>query len=93
MFGGIPPYAWLGSLVLSRVPTQHTQILMPLQDPDASHAKPCTVNPYAGAAFQQCQQFLTPVPAPNVSCTKSFFLYRFPTIQIIAYSGAASQQL
>ncbi|MBW0506742.1 hypothetical protein O181_046457 [Austropuccinia psidii MF-1] len=61
------PYASPGSLVLSRIPTHHTQILMPVHDPDASHTKPCTVNPYARAAFPQCQQFLTPVQAPNAS--------------------------
>ncbi|MBW0554212.1 hypothetical protein O181_093927 [Austropuccinia psidii MF-1] len=62
-------------------------------DPKASHAKPCTVNPYAGAAFQQCQQFLTPVQAPDASHAKSLCLYRFPTTQIVPYAGEASQQL
>ncbi|MBW0519885.1 hypothetical protein O181_059600 [Austropuccinia psidii MF-1] len=66
---------------------------MPIQDPNTSHAKPCTVNPYSGAAFQKFQQFLMPVQAPDASHTKSLHFYRFPTIQIIPYACAASQQL
>ncbi|MBW0538352.1 hypothetical protein O181_078067 [Austropuccinia psidii MF-1] len=66
---------------------------MPVQDPNVLHAKPCTVNPYARAAFLQCQQFLTPFQAPNASPTKSLRVYRLPIIQIIAYARAASQQL
>ncbi|MBW0487839.1 hypothetical protein O181_027554 [Austropuccinia psidii MF-1] len=69
------------------------QFLTPVQDPNALHAKPCAVNPYAGAAFQQFQQFLTPVQAPNASHAKSLCMYRLPTIPIIAYARAALQQL
>ncbi|MBW0566044.1 hypothetical protein O181_105759 [Austropuccinia psidii MF-1] len=43
------------------------QILIPVQDPNASHAKPCTVNPYTGAALQKLQHFLMRVQAPNAS--------------------------
>ncbi|MBW0478774.1 hypothetical protein O181_018489 [Austropuccinia psidii MF-1] len=89
----MPPYACPGSLFFSRIPTPHTQILMPVQDPNTSHAKPCTVNPYAGAAFQQCQQFLMAVQTPNASQAKYLALYRFPTIKIIPYARAASQKL
>ncbi|MBW0522710.1 hypothetical protein O181_062425 [Austropuccinia psidii MF-1] len=67
----------------------HTQILMPVQDPNASHAKLCAENLHSGEAFQKYQHFLTPVQAPNASQVKSLCLYRFPTIQIIAYAGAA----
>ncbi|MBW0487409.1 hypothetical protein O181_027124 [Austropuccinia psidii MF-1] len=88
MYGGMPLYACPGSLILSRIPTCRTQILMPVQDPNTLHAKPCT-----GEAFQQCQQFPTPVQAPNASHTKSLRLYRLPTIQIIAYARAALPQL
>ncbi|MBW0580214.1 hypothetical protein O181_119929 [Austropuccinia psidii MF-1] len=65
---------------------------MPVQDPDALYAKPCAVNPYAGAAFQQCQKFLTPFQAPKSSYAKSLCLYRLPKIQIIAYAREASRQ-
>ncbi|MBW0487746.1 hypothetical protein O181_027461 [Austropuccinia psidii MF-1] len=78
---------WHATIRLSRIPTHHTQILTPVQDPDASHAKPCAVNPYAREAFHQCQQFLTPVQPLKASHTKSLRLYRFPTIQIISYDG------
>ncbi|MBW0484204.1 hypothetical protein O181_023919 [Austropuccinia psidii MF-1] len=84
---------WHVTIHLSRIPTHHTQILTPVQDPDASHAKPCAVDPYSREAFQQCQQFLTPFQAPNLSHTKSLCLYRFPTIEIIAYRRAAPGQL
>ncbi|MBW0584338.1 hypothetical protein O181_124053 [Austropuccinia psidii MF-1] len=85
----MPLYACPGSLVLSRIPMRQTQILMPVQDHNASHANNCAVNPYSGEAFRKCKQFLTPVQAPNVSQAKSLCLYRSPTIQIIAYAGAA----
>ncbi|MBW0499181.1 hypothetical protein O181_038896 [Austropuccinia psidii MF-1] len=90
----MPLYACPGSLVLSRIPTHHTQILMPVQDPQASHTKPCTVNPWAGAALHKCQPFLTPVQAPDTPHAKSLCLYRFPTIQIIPYTvtGALGQK-
>ncbi|MBW0575188.1 hypothetical protein O181_114903 [Austropuccinia psidii MF-1] len=65
---------------------------MPVQDPDALHAKPCAVNPYSGAALQQCQKFLTPVQAPKASHAKSLRLYRLQTIQTIAYAREASRQ-
>ncbi|MBW0593222.1 hypothetical protein O181_132937 [Austropuccinia psidii MF-1] len=76
----MPPYAWRGSLLLfahkslhlSRIPTLHTQILTPNQDPDASHVKPCAVNPYAGAASHKCQKFLMLVQAPNTSHTNPY---------------------
>ncbi|MBW0478310.1 hypothetical protein O181_018025 [Austropuccinia psidii MF-1] len=84
---------WNSTVHLSRILTHHTQILTPVQDHNASHAKTCAVNPYASAAFQQCQQLLTPVQAPDTSHRNSLCLYRFPTIQIIAYAGAALQQL
>ncbi|MBW0510415.1 hypothetical protein O181_050130 [Austropuccinia psidii MF-1] len=71
----------------------HRQFLKPVQDPEALHAKPCAVNPYARAALQQCQQFLTPVQATNASHRKSLRLYRLLTIQIIAYARAALGQL
>ncbi|MBW0483692.1 hypothetical protein O181_023407 [Austropuccinia psidii MF-1] len=93
MYSGMPLYACPVSLVLSRIPMHHMQILTPFQDPNASHAKPCAANTYAREAFQQCQKFFTPVQAPNVSHTKSLGLYRFPTIQIIPYAGEASRQL
>ncbi|MBW0480321.1 hypothetical protein O181_020036 [Austropuccinia psidii MF-1] len=86
----MPLYACPGSLVLSRIPTQ---ILILVQDPNASHAKPCAVNPYARAAFPQYQKFLTPVQAPNASHAKYLCLYMFPTIQIIPYARVASKQL
>ncbi|MBW0495649.1 hypothetical protein O181_035364 [Austropuccinia psidii MF-1] len=38
-----------------------------IQDPNTSHTKPCAVNPYAGAASRQCQQFLMLVQDPNAS--------------------------
>ncbi|MBW0533256.1 hypothetical protein O181_072971 [Austropuccinia psidii MF-1] len=80
---------WHATVCLSRIPTLHKQILMLVKDPNASHAKPFTVNPYAWAAFQQCQQYLMPVQAPEASHAKSLGLYRFPTLQITAYAGAA----
>ncbi|MBW0492045.1 hypothetical protein O181_031760 [Austropuccinia psidii MF-1] len=103
MYGGMPPYACPGPLVLSRIPTRRTQILTPVQDPDTSHTKPCTVNPYAGEAFQKLRHFLMRVQDPNTSranpyswagsqsfmCT-SLHLYRFPTIQTIPYAWEAS---
>ncbi|MBW0554816.1 hypothetical protein O181_094531 [Austropuccinia psidii MF-1] len=90
MYGGMPPYVCPGSLVLPRIPTRHTQILMPVQDSNVSHTKPCAVNPYTREAFQK---FLTPFQAPETSHAKSLRLYMFPTIQIIAYARAASRQL
>ncbi|MBW0557604.1 hypothetical protein O181_097319 [Austropuccinia psidii MF-1] len=66
---------------------------MLVQDPNTSHAKPCAVNPNAKEAFWQCQQVLMPFQAPDGSHAKSLRLYRFPTIQIIPYDEAASQQL
>ncbi|MBW0508228.1 hypothetical protein O181_047943 [Austropuccinia psidii MF-1] len=81
------------------------QILTPVQDPNASHSKPCALHPYAGAASQQCKQFLTLFQAPDSShsnpytCTgsqhftrTSLCLCRFPTIQTIPYAWEASQQ-
>ncbi|MBW0544832.1 hypothetical protein O181_084547 [Austropuccinia psidii MF-1] len=80
-------------LHLSRIPTLHMQIPTPVQDPNASHAKPCTVNPYTGAASQQCQQCLMLVQAPNAShanpyvvqvpdnSNSSLRLCRLPTIK------------
>ncbi|MBW0522359.1 hypothetical protein O181_062074 [Austropuccinia psidii MF-1] len=93
MYSGIPPYTCAGSLVLSRIPMCHMQILTPVQDPDMLHAKPCAGNPYAGAAFPQCQPFLIPIQAPNASHTKSLHVYRLPKSQIIAYARAALRQL
>ncbi|MBW0525004.1 hypothetical protein O181_064719 [Austropuccinia psidii MF-1] len=84
---------WHATVRLSRIPTRHRQFLTPVQDPDMLHAKPCTVNPYAVAAFRQCQQFLTPVQAPKTSHSKSLHMYRLPTIPIIAYAKAAWRQL
>ncbi|MBW0550545.1 hypothetical protein O181_090260 [Austropuccinia psidii MF-1] len=55
------------SLHFTRIPTLHTQILTPVQDPNTSHAKPCAVNPYAREASQQCQQFFRLFQAPNTS--------------------------
>ncbi|MBW0471638.1 hypothetical protein O181_011353 [Austropuccinia psidii MF-1] len=43
------------------------QILTPVQDPNASHAKPCTVNPCAGEASRKCQHFLMLFQALNAS--------------------------
>ncbi|MBW0521940.1 hypothetical protein O181_061655 [Austropuccinia psidii MF-1] len=69
------------------------QIPTPVQDPNSLHAKPCAVNPYTGAASQQCQQFLMLVPAPNASHANPYVvqvpdnsnnflrLCRLPTIQ------------
>ncbi|MBW0502288.1 hypothetical protein O181_042003 [Austropuccinia psidii MF-1] len=68
----------------------HMQIHIPVQDPDASHAKPCAVNPYAGAAFQQCQQFLTAVQAPS-SCTGSLHCGSLLTAPTLPYAGSRSQ--
>ncbi|MBW0584955.1 hypothetical protein O181_124670 [Austropuccinia psidii MF-1] len=89
----MPPYTCPGSLVLSRILTNHTQIRMPVQDPHASHTKPFATNPYAEAAFRQSQQVLKSFQAPNASQAKSLRLYSCPTIQIIAYARAASRQL
>ncbi|MBW0561885.1 hypothetical protein O181_101600 [Austropuccinia psidii MF-1] len=105
MYSGMPPYSWRvflllfahKSLHLSRIPTLHTQILTPNQDPDASHVKPC-----AGAASQKCQQFLMLVQAPNTShtnpyaCTGSqiFKLHTggsLLTIPTLPYTGAGFQ--
>ncbi|MBW0530559.1 hypothetical protein O181_070274 [Austropuccinia psidii MF-1] len=87
-------HLWWHTIVrLSRISTRHTQILTPVQDPNSSHEKLSTVNTYARAAFRQCQQFLTPVKDPDASHAKPLHLYRFPTIQIIPYTGEASQQL
>ncbi|MBW0540120.1 hypothetical protein O181_079835 [Austropuccinia psidii MF-1] len=101
----MPPYACPGSLVLSRIPTRHTRILMPDQDPNASHAKPYAINSYAREASQKLQHFLMWVQAPKAShanpysCTgsqhfthTSLCLDRFLTIQTIPYAWAASQQ-
>ncbi|MBW0498773.1 hypothetical protein O181_038488 [Austropuccinia psidii MF-1] len=108
MYGGMPPYMspgfWLffshTSLCFSRIPTLHTQILMPVQDPNASHAKPCAVNPYAREASQQFQQFLRLFQAPNSSHANPYASAGFrhfthkslrrgsvPTILKIAYAG------
>ncbi|MBW0519817.1 hypothetical protein O181_059532 [Austropuccinia psidii MF-1] len=84
---------WHATVCLSRIPMHHREFLMPVQDPDALHAKPCAVNPYAGAAFQQSQKFLMLAQAPNASNAKSLCLYRLPTIHIIPYARAALQQL
>ncbi|MBW0515675.1 hypothetical protein O181_055390 [Austropuccinia psidii MF-1] len=54
------------------MPTLHTQIPMPIQDPDASNVKSCPVNPYAGAASPQFQKFLMLVQAPNTSHTNPY---------------------
>ncbi|MBW0486314.1 hypothetical protein O181_026029 [Austropuccinia psidii MF-1] len=81
---------WHATIRLSRIPTHHKKFLTPVQDPNTLHKKPCTVNPYAGEAFQQWQQFLMPVQDPNASHTNSLRLYRIPTIQIIAYARSAS---
>ncbi|MBW0512345.1 hypothetical protein O181_052060 [Austropuccinia psidii MF-1] len=91
MYGGMPPYACPGSLVLSRIPTRHRQVLTPVQDPNGLHAKPCTVNPYARAAFQKCQQFLMPVQAPNNS---NNFLRQgsLATAPTLPYVGAGTQR-
>ncbi|MBW0572302.1 hypothetical protein O181_112017 [Austropuccinia psidii MF-1] len=90
MYGGMPPYACPGSLVLSRIPTCHTQILIPVQDPNTSHTKPCAVNPYAGEAFQQCQQILIPVQVPDNSnnCLHQGSLATAPSLP---YVGAGAQ--
>ncbi|MBW0493489.1 hypothetical protein O181_033204 [Austropuccinia psidii MF-1] len=75
MYSGMTLYTWWGcllflaqtSLCLSRIPTLHTKILTTIQDPNASHIKPFTVNPYAREASRQCQQFLMLVQAPDPS--------------------------
>ncbi|MBW0569632.1 hypothetical protein O181_109347 [Austropuccinia psidii MF-1] len=84
---------WHATVRLSRIPTHHRQFLMPVQDADVLHVKPCTVTPYVREAFRQCQQLLMPVQAPNNSHAKYLRLYRLPTIQILAYARAASQKL
>ncbi|MBW0586841.1 hypothetical protein O181_126556 [Austropuccinia psidii MF-1] len=45
---------------------------MPVQDPTTSHAKPCIVNPYAGEASRQCQQFLMLSQAPVASHANTY---------------------
>ncbi|MBW0531493.1 hypothetical protein O181_071208 [Austropuccinia psidii MF-1] len=57
---------WHATVRLTRIPRHHTQILTPVQDPNASHAKPCTINPYAGAAFQKYQKI--PYACPGSQC-------------------------
>ncbi|MBW0552179.1 hypothetical protein O181_091894 [Austropuccinia psidii MF-1] len=84
---------WHATICFSWIPTRHTQILKPVQDPNTSYTKPFTVNPYAGAAFQQFKQFIRPVQAPYPSHARSLRFYRFATVQIIPYSGEASQKI
>ncbi|MBW0465754.1 hypothetical protein O181_005469 [Austropuccinia psidii MF-1] len=59
---------WHSTVPLSRIPMRHTQILTPVQDPYALHAKPWAVNPYACPGFQcfTCK-VLTPVQAHDNS--------------------------
>ncbi|MBW0523801.1 hypothetical protein O181_063516 [Austropuccinia psidii MF-1] len=45
---------------------------MPVHDPNASHTKPCAVNPYTGETSQQLRRFLIPVQAPNASHTNPY---------------------
>ncbi|MBW0471418.1 hypothetical protein O181_011133 [Austropuccinia psidii MF-1] len=84
-------------LCLSRIPTLHTQILTPVQDPNTSHAKPCAVNPYTGSSSQQCQHpensdiSLCQCRLPTLHI-QILTLCRFPTIQAIPYAGAGFQQ-
>ncbi|MBW0485052.1 hypothetical protein O181_024767 [Austropuccinia psidii MF-1] len=68
---------------------------MLVQDPDASHT-----NPYACPGSQRFTRKtllrgnLPTMPTiPDASHAKSLCLYRFLTIQIIAYAGAALRQL
>ncbi|MBW0540949.1 hypothetical protein O181_080664 [Austropuccinia psidii MF-1] len=51
----------------------HTQILMPVQDANTSHTKPCALNPYTRAASQKCKHFLTLVQAPNASHENTYY--------------------
>ncbi|MBW0564978.1 hypothetical protein O181_104693 [Austropuccinia psidii MF-1] len=87
----------------SRIPTLNMQILTLVQDPNASHAKPCAVNAYTRTASRQCRQFLTLfqlpmlhtqiltlVQVPNNS-NNSLRQGSLPTIQNIPYAGAGSQ--
>ncbi|MBW0492973.1 hypothetical protein O181_032688 [Austropuccinia psidii MF-1] len=55
------------------------QILTPIQNPSGSQMKPCAVNLYTREAYQQCQQCLTLVQAPDSSHTNP---YAFPGSQI-----------
>ncbi|MBW0589131.1 hypothetical protein O181_128846 [Austropuccinia psidii MF-1] len=80
MYSGISPYTRPGcflffahtSLHFSRIPTLQTQILTPVQDPNTSHAKPCTVNPYAREAFKKFQKLLRLAQAPNSSHANTY---------------------
>ncbi|MBW0465319.1 hypothetical protein O181_005034 [Austropuccinia psidii MF-1] len=82
MYIGMPPYSCPCSLLLSRSPTLRTKTLMPFQDPNALHAKPC-----AGEASQQFQQFLMLFRAPNSShanpytCKSSLQFKQLPMLQ------------
>ncbi|MBW0560290.1 hypothetical protein O181_100005 [Austropuccinia psidii MF-1] len=70
MSGGMPPYMTPGCLLFlthtclhfSRIPTLHTQILTPVQDPNFVQA-----NPYACTGSQQFKPLLPPGKAPKDS--------------------------
>ncbi|MBW0519300.1 hypothetical protein O181_059015 [Austropuccinia psidii MF-1] len=74
------------SLRLSRLPTLHTQILTPVQDPGCSQE-----NPYACPGSQQVKKRLMWGKAPNNS-KNSLGLSRLPAIQITPYYFTGSQQ-
>ncbi|MBW0462273.1 hypothetical protein O181_001988 [Austropuccinia psidii MF-1] len=48
------------------------QILIPVQVPNTSHAKPCAVNAYAREAYQQFKQSPLLAQAPNASHAKPY---------------------
>ncbi|MBW0489590.1 hypothetical protein O181_029305 [Austropuccinia psidii MF-1] len=55
-----------------RIPKLHMQILTPVQDPNASHARPCAVNPYTREASEKFQQLLRLLQAPKASQTNPY---------------------
>ncbi|MBW0493240.1 hypothetical protein O181_032955 [Austropuccinia psidii MF-1] len=103
MYGGMPKYTCPCSLLLSRIPTLLMKILMPVRDPNTSHA-----NPYACPGSQRfthktlrCKSLhqgsLSTIPTIPYACPgsqrftqKYLHLYRFPTIQTTPYAGEAS---
>ncbi|MBW0555535.1 hypothetical protein O181_095250 [Austropuccinia psidii MF-1] len=90
MYGGMPPYAYPSSLLFfahkslrfCRIPTLHTQILIPVQDPDSVHT-----NPYACTGSRQFKSLLPPGKAPNNS-NNTLCRCSLPKIPTIPYASA-----
>ncbi|MBW0516342.1 hypothetical protein O181_056057 [Austropuccinia psidii MF-1] len=102
MYSGMPPYSCPGCLVLSRILMCHTQILMPAQDPDALHPKPCAVNPYTGSGLGLVQDpdvsHANPHACPEsrcitpkTLCCKSLHRGSFLTMPTTPYTIPGSQ--